>query len=158
MRPSKQNVPAAPTSVGAALAAVLATLTLILSPLTVHASCSDTAVADLAITNAQLFGADPNTVTILISGERICAVAREPNPHEALFTINAHDLVVLPGFIDSHVHLFPMGSGPGINSDDALDQFIQNKNPVMSSHKYFYQSLKHPPLHDDINFTMYFPC
>jgi imidazolonepropionase-like amidohydrolase len=39
-------------------------------------------------------------------------------------------LTVLPGFIDSHVHLFPTGSSSGIDSDAALAQFIRDELPA----------------------------
>jgi imidazolonepropionase-like amidohydrolase len=39
-------------------------------------------------------------------------------------------LTVLPGFIDSHVHLFPTGSSSGIDSDAALEQFIRDELPA----------------------------
>ncbi|MAF84650.1 MAG: hypothetical protein QGH93_06310 [Gammaproteobacteria bacterium] len=36
----------------------------------------------------------------------------------------------MPGLIDSHVHLFPMGSTTGIDSDAALKQYIRDELPA----------------------------
>ena len=93
-------------------------------------SCDDARPADLALENARVFGASPAIATILISDDRICAVESESAPLTVGATIDVSGLTVLPGFIDSHVHLFPTGSSSGIDSDAALEQFIRDKLPA----------------------------
>jgi imidazolonepropionase-like amidohydrolase len=131
MRLTKIYAAAAPTnsSVGAVLAAFFVILALITVPTASSASCADTAGTDLIITGAHIFNAGSDTTSIHISDGLICAVGSEPAQTEAGITIDAQGLTVLPGLIDSHVHLFPMGSSTGINSDASLENFIRDELP-----------------------------
>jgi imidazolonepropionase-like amidohydrolase len=131
MRLIKPPAAAAPTNrtVGAALAAIPVILALFTVPTASSASCADAAETDLTISGAHLLNADSDTTTIHISGGLICALDSEPAQPKAGITIDAHGLTVLPGLIDSHVHLFPIGSSTGIDSDAALEKFIQSELP-----------------------------
>jgi len=92
------------------------------------AACDDTGPADLVIVNVRLPGADSGVTTISIAGEHICAVG--PAQRENTPTIDARGLTVLPGLIDAHVHLFPMGSRAGIDNDAALERFVHSELPA----------------------------
>ena len=92
-------------------------------------SCDSSNSADLVIAGARMYGADSGDWTISIFGDRICTVGRGSSQPAAETTIDASGLIILPGLIDSHVHLFPMGSSTGIDSDAALEQFIRDELP-----------------------------
>jgi len=92
-------------------------------------TCDDGSPADLALENARVYGAGPAIATIRISAGRICAIESGSAPPAAEITIDVSGRTVLPGMIDSHVHLFPMGTSTGIDSDAALDQFIRDELP-----------------------------
>lgn len=109
-------------------ALLLATLALFAAPPADAASCEDASSADLFIVNARLPGADTGVTTISISGERICAIGREQP--EAATTIDARGLTLMPGLIDAHVHLFPMGSRAGVDDDAALERFVRDELPA----------------------------
>jgi len=111
------------------MAAFFVLLALFTAPTASSASCADSAGTDLVITGAHLFNAGSNTTSIHISDGRICALGSESAQPQASITIDAQGLTVLPGLIDSHVHLFPMGSSTGIDSDASLEKFIRDELP-----------------------------
>ncbi|MFQ5636186.1 MAG: amidohydrolase family protein, partial [Gammaproteobacteria bacterium] len=93
------------------------------------ASCDRAAPADLAIREARAPGPDPGTFTIVISGDRICAVERASETQQSAVELDARGLTVLPGLIDAHVHMFPMGSRAGIDSDAELERYVRDELP-----------------------------
>jgi len=101
-----------------------------MAPVGASESCDSASFADLMIEGARMFGATSSDTAIGISGDRICTVG-SPSPQPiAEVTIDAGGFTVLPGLIDSHVHLFPMGSSAGIDNDAALEKFIRDKLPL----------------------------
>lgn len=107
----------------------LSVLALLTTPSISNAACDRAGTDDLVVAGAHLFGADDGPRTIRISDGFICTVERDVAREETARVIDASDLIVLPGLIDSHVHLFPMGSSAGIDSDSALDRFIATELP-----------------------------
>ena len=136
VRLNEKKVAAAPAkTVGAAPAALLATILAILltAPTMAGASCADTAAADLVITGARIAvtgaGTGSDTTTIHISGDRICAIGTKPAHAESGIILDVRGLTVLPGLIDAHVHLFPMGPSAGIDNDADLERFVRDELP-----------------------------
>jgi imidazolonepropionase-like amidohydrolase len=112
MRPGRLNV------AGLALFAVSAVA---------GAACDRT---DLVIELAHALSAGPGPTTISISGDRICAVGGAPAHSPATTAIDAQGMTVLPGLIDAHAHLFPMGSSAEIDSDAMLEHYIRSELPA----------------------------
>jgi len=108
---------------------ILIVLVPLTSTVAANLSCDDASPADLVLENSRVYGAGPGFATIRILDDRICAVENGSAPSSAGTTIDLSGRTVLPGMIDSHVHLFPMGASTGIDSDAALDQFIRDELP-----------------------------
>ncbi len=84
---------------------------------------------DLVITNARLVdgtGTVLNQVTISITGERIQTITTEDLNFEEVTTINATGKTVMPGIIDSHLHLNDFEL---INDVGTFEDFILNVLP-----------------------------
>ena len=77
-----------------------------------------------------MFGSETTTTTIAIAGGRICGSGSGFSSAVARTTIHAQGLTVLPGLIDGHVHLFPLGADGGIDSDATLDAFVRDELPA----------------------------
>ena len=67
------------------------------------------AIYDFAIRDVQVFDSKNKTVltnrTILINADTIAAVVPSTDPFNAVNTLNGEGNLVVPGFIDTHVHL-----------------------------------------------------
>ena len=73
-----------------------------------HAVNASSVEPDLAIINARLIdesGELQSDMSILISSGKILQVSKNSNLQNVTRVINANNRIVLPGFIDSHVHL-----------------------------------------------------
>ena len=75
---------------------------------------------DLAITGGRVLdttGGIDAVATVGIDGDRIVACGPEPPALEARRTIDASGLVVVPGLVDLHVHVYPGVSHYGVEPD-----------------------------------------
>lgn len=85
-------------------------------------SCGQAPRVDLAITNARVFtaaGAVLEGAEVRISGDRITSIGTDLPPAASRETIDASGMTLLPGLIDTHVHLLiPWPNELG--SDEAL--------------------------------------
>lgn len=90
-----------------------------------HAVHASSFKPDLAIINAQIVdesGELRPDMSILISSGKIIQVAGNTNPHDAARVIDANSRIVLPGFIDSHVHLI---AHLNVNNNQSLAEQIK---------------------------------
>jgi enamidase len=83
------------------------------------------------VTNARVVtgtGAVMENASIAVSGGRVASVSPGPvdTPANNVLDLAATGYTVLPGFIDTHVHLIPSG---GIDSDEALQLYIEERLP-----------------------------
>jgi imidazolonepropionase-like amidohydrolase len=98
------------------------------------AACSSPEVtrrADLVLTNARVItgaGAVLESASIVVSDGRISEVSPTSAATSAgvVMDLSGTGYTVLPGFIDTHVHLIPSG---GIDSDEALTRYIEDILP-----------------------------
>jgi imidazolonepropionase-like amidohydrolase len=87
--------------------------------------------ADLLLTNARVItgtGAVIERASVVVSERRISAVTAEPvsTPATVVIDLSGTGYTVLPGLIDTHVHLIPSG---GIDSDEALARYVAERLP-----------------------------
>ncbi len=80
------------------------------------ATCSSTCqmsaqIADLAVVNARIYTADPAhpRATVLAVRDGKIIYVGDQVPDQVRQTVDAHNAAVLPGFIDSHVHMENLG-------------------------------------------------
>lgn len=82
--------------------------------------------SDVLITNARLIdgtGAVQEGAMIAISGDRIEGIFSEGEPREGDLTIDAGGRTVMPGLIDSHVHVIVDRT---VVDQETLDEYIEN--------------------------------
>ncbi len=82
--------------------------------------------SDVLITNARLIdgtGGIKERAMIAISGNRIEGIFSEDEPREGDLTINAGGRTVMPGLIDSHVHILV---GEQVVDEKTLAEYIEN--------------------------------
>jgi imidazolonepropionase-like amidohydrolase len=94
-------------------------------------SSPEVAPADLVLTNARVItgaGAVLENASIVVSGGRISEVSPDPvaTTADVVMDLSGRGYTVLPGLVDTHVHLIPSG---GIDSDEALARYIENGLP-----------------------------
>jgi imidazolonepropionase-like amidohydrolase len=87
--------------------------------------------ADLVLTNARVVtgtGSVLDNATVAVSRGRILTVStdRVETPGDTVIDLSTTGYTVLPGFVDTHVHLIPSG---GIDSDEALATYIAERLP-----------------------------
>jgi len=100
----------------------------------IAAACGSTKVApqaDLLLTNARVItgaGATLENASVIVSDGRILEVSAAPVAAAAdvVMDLSGTAYTVLPGLIDTHVHLIPSG---GIDSDEALTRYIAESLP-----------------------------
>ena len=83
------------------------------------------------MTNARVItgaGAVLESVSIVVSDGRVSTVSSSPvaTPADVVLDLSGRGYTVLPGLIDTHVHLIPSG---GIDSDEALAGYIKDRLP-----------------------------
>ncbi len=82
--------------------------------------------SDILITNARLIdgtGGVKEGAMIAISGDRIVGIFSEGEPREGDLTIDAGGRTVMPGLIDSHVHVIVDRT---VVDQETLDEYIEN--------------------------------
>ena len=82
--------------------------------------------SDVLITNARLIdgtGGVKEGAMIAISGDRIVGIFSEGEPREGDLTIDAGGRTVMPGLIDSHVHVIVDRT---VVDQETLDEYIEN--------------------------------
>ena len=82
--------------------------------------------ADLAITNARIIAGDGNVIdngSVVIVDGRIASVASGEPTVSAAAVIDAAGKTILPGFFDTHMHLFGYQS---IRDQQSLEEWAQN--------------------------------
>ena len=82
--------------------------------------------SDVLITNARLIdgtGTVQEGAMIAISGDRIVGIFSEGEPREGDLTIDAGGRTVMPGLIDSHVHVIVDRT---VVDQETLDEYIEN--------------------------------
>jgi len=85
--------------------------------------------ADLILTHARVIdgtGAVYEDATIAITGDRIQTITDAQTPFKATVTIDAEGKTVLPGLIDTHIHL---GVGDAVDEDSPAE-FLNNGLPA----------------------------
>lgn len=55
---------------------------------------------------------------VAVSNNRIAAISNQLPPHEAKQTVAVNDLIICPGFIDLHTHVYEGVTNFGLNADD----------------------------------------
>lgn len=81
--------------------------------------CTDYKEYDLAIENADIFNSKNGTITknktVLVKADTIAAIVDLDQSFSALETIDGNNRLLVPGFIDTHVHLI---GNYGVDADD----------------------------------------
>lgn len=87
----------------------------------------------LVVENARVIVGDGTVLergTIVISGERITSVGAEPVEASGARRIDAMGRTVLPGLIDTHVHLLMEHLFEQPRSDSAMQEFVRERLPA----------------------------
>jgi imidazolonepropionase-like amidohydrolase len=96
-------------------------------------TCISRPEAELVITNARIITGTGEVIengSVSIKENRILSVEDEVSSAEGSHVINAKGKTVLPGLIDTHVHLLPGDDEPPlVNSDSTLASRIQDELP-----------------------------
>ncbi len=85
---------------------------------------------DLLLINARVVdgtGEVYDGATIAISGERIESIVRGPGPFESDTQIDLQGKTVLPGLINTHIHIGTLGR---FEDQETLDQYLSNDLPA----------------------------
>lgn len=96
------------------------------------AACTSSPEADLVITNARIITGTGEVIengSVLIKGNRILSIKKEPGSVEGSTVIDAEGKSVLPGLIDAHVHLLIEDLTSLPHSDGELEAFIRDDLP-----------------------------
>ena len=85
--------------------------------------------ADLQIANARIIDGSGRTIedgSVLIEGERILAITEGPSDPQNAQVIDAGGLTVVPGFIDTHRHIFDLS----LTSERQLLDWVETELPA----------------------------
>jgi imidazolonepropionase-like amidohydrolase len=88
------------------------------------------AAQDLVITNARIIdgtGATIDQGSVVVSDGRIVSVSVGASEAQALLEIDAQGMTVMPGMIDTHVHVLIGSTVPA--SEAAIDRWIETELP-----------------------------
>lgn len=55
---------------------------------------------------------------VAVSNNRIAAISNQLPPHKAKQTVAVNNLIICPGFIDLHTHVYRGATNFGLNADD----------------------------------------
>ena len=112
----------------------IATLTVSVAILFLYCSCvapeTPAPSVDLLLINARLVdgtGAVYDGATIAINGDRIESIVQGPGPFESATEIDLQGKTVLPGLINTHIHIGTLGR---FEDQETLNQYLSNDLPA----------------------------